>query len=138
MPGGKKVVYTAGVMFAGTALAGTGVAAPAATAAPLPRVTNVLNGTWHLHTNDCFFGVCNYTLHLIQTGHAITSSHNTSSSFISGTVHFPHIVVNFNGVSPEDDWTCSGTINRAKTRFHGTFTDGTGGSGSCHAVRVGP
>jgi hypothetical protein len=78
---------------------------------------------------------CNYTLHLIQTGHAITSSHNTSSSFISGSVHAPHIVVNFNGVSPEDDWTCSGTINAAKTIFHGTFTDGTGGSGTCRAVR---
>ena len=138
MPRGKKVVYTAGVMFAGTALAGTGMTAPAATAAPWPHVTNRLTGTWHLHTNDCFFGVCNYTLHLIQTGHTITSSHNTSSSFISGSVHAPHIVVNFNGVSPEDDWTCSGTINAAKTRFHGTFSDGTGGTGTCRAVRTGP
>jgi hypothetical protein len=138
MPRGKKVVYTAGVMFAGTALAGTGMAAPAANAAPSPHVTNVLTGTWHLHTNDCFFGVCNYTLHLIQTGHAITSSHNTSSSFISGSVHAPHIVVNFNGVSPEDDWTCAGTINHAKTIFHGTFSDGTGGTGTCRAVRTGP
>ena len=123
---GKKVVYTAGLMFAGTA-----VATPAAAA---PHVTNV-TGTWHLHTNDCFFGVCNYTLHLIQTGHAITSSHNTSSSFISGSIHAPHIVVNFNGVSPEDDWTCAGTINATRTVFHGTFTDGTGGSGTCRAVR---
>src|SRR5690348_7763894 len=127
---GKKVVYTAGLMFAGTA-----VATPAAAAAaPWLHVTNV-TGKWHLHTNDCFFGVCNYTLHLIQTGHAITSSHNTSSSFISGSIHAPHIRVTFNGVSPEDDWSCVGTINAARTIFHGTFTDGTGGSGTCRAVR---
>ena len=130
---GKKVVYTAGLMFAGTA-----VATPAAAAAQSQHVANHLTGTWHLHTNDCFFGVCNYTLDLIQNGHTITSSHNTSSSFISGAVHAPHIVVNFNGVSPEDDWTCSGTINAAKTRFHGTFSDGTGGTGTCRAVRTGP
>ena len=135
MPRGKKVVYTAGLMAAGTAFAGTAMATPAAAAAPWPHVTNRLTGTWHLHTNDCFFGVCNYTLDLIQNGHTITSSHNTSSSFISGSVHAPHIVVNFNGVSPEDDWTCSGTINAAKTIFHGTFSDGTGGSGTCRAVR---
>jgi hypothetical protein len=134
----KKVVYTAGLMVAGGA-----VAAPPATAAQWPhaanpQVDNVLNGTWRLHTNDCFFGVCTYHLHLVQTGHTITSLNNTSSSFISGSVHAPHITVNFNGVSPEDDWTCAGTINAAKTIFHGTFTDGTGGSGTCRAVRTGP
>lgn len=133
MKRGKKVVLTAGLMAAGGAMA-----APAANATPLPHVANVLNGTWHLHTNDCPFSVCNYTLHLVQTGHAITSTGNTSASFISGSVHAPHIRVTFNGASPEDDWTCAGTINAAKTVFHGAFSDGTGGTGTCRAVRTGP
>jgi len=127
---GKKVVYLTGLMFAGTA-----VAAPAATAAQAPNRIDNVTGKWHLHTNDCFFSVCDYTLHLVQTGHVITSTHNTSSSFISGSIHAPHIRVTFNGVSPEDDWSCVGTINAARTKFHGTFTDGTGGSGTCRAVR---
>jgi hypothetical protein len=129
----KKVVYTAGLIFAGSA-----VAAPAATATMTPYVDHNATGTWKLHTNDCFFGVCSYTLHLIQSGHTLKSTNNTTSSFISGSVHAPKIQVNFNGVSPEDDWTCAGTINATRTVFHGTFTDGTGGSGTCRAVRTGP
>jgi hypothetical protein len=95
--------------------------------------SNVNDRTWHLHTKDCFFGVCNYTLHLVQHRHTITS---TPGSGISGSIRAPHITINFTGVSSEDDWTCSGKLNATFTVFSGTFTDGTGGSGSCRATRA--
>jgi hypothetical protein len=86
-----------------------GVASTASAADAFRTVT----GTWGLHTNDCGAG-----------------------SGISGMVSGSHIAVNFTGVSFEDDWSCVGTLNLARTRFHGTFQDGTGGSGLCNAWRI--
>lgn len=92
-----------------------------------------VTGKWHLHTNDCFFGVCDYTLHLVQDGHHISGG---AGSGISGSIHFPKITINYTGVSSEDDWSCAGTINAARSRITGTFTDGTGGSGFCKAHKL--
>ena len=101
----------------------------------MPAAATSVTGTWHLHTNDCFFGVCDYTLHLVQNGQTITGG---PGSGISGKVRASRIVINFTGASSEDDWTCAGWLNAAHTHLHGHFTDGTGGSGFCRAVRTGP
>ena len=104
----------------------------ASTASAAPGYTTV-TGTWGLHTNDCFFGQCDYRLHLVQRGTKITGG---AGSGISRSVSGTHITVNYTGVSSEDDWGCRGTLNAARTRFHGTFQDGTGGSGLCNAWRI--
>jgi hypothetical protein len=130
---GKTVVLSAGVFLAGGAMA-----APAASAAPWPTTAKTVTGTWHLHTNDCFFGVCSYTLHLVQQGSTITGSGTTSTGSIAGSVHARNIRLNFSGVSPEDGWSCTGRLNVARSRLRGTFADGTGGTGSCRAHRTGP
>jgi hypothetical protein len=126
------------MLSAGVFMAGGAMAAPAATAAPWPATATPVNGTWHLHTNDCFFGVCSYTLHLVQHGSKISGTGTTSTGVISGSVHARNIRLNFSGVSPEDGWSCAGRLNVARSRLHGTFVDGTGGSGSCRAHRTGP
>jgi hypothetical protein len=109
---------------------GLGTAVPSlATASPAPTVT----GTWHLHTNDCFFGVCNYTLQLKQVG---TTLSGPAGSGIRGTVKGFRMSVGLTGAS-EDDWRCTGTLNASFTKLTGgTFVDGTGGSGTCTAYKV--
>jgi hypothetical protein len=109
---------------------GTLVAAPAV-AAPTATVT----GTWHLHTTDCFFGVCRYTLQLTQTGDLIFGP---AGSGIRGHLNGSIMAVGLHGRS-EDDWTCRGTVNASLTVLYaGTFVDGTGGSGTCGARKVTP
>ena len=128
---GLGVLSAVVLLFAG----GT-VGASVASAAPAsPSAAMSVTGTWHLHTNDCFFGVCDYTLHLVQQGHTITGG---PGSGISGSVHAPHIRIIFTGVSSEDDWSCIGRLDATHTRLHGLFQDGTGGSGFCRARRTGP
>jgi hypothetical protein len=90
-----------------------------------------VTGTWGLYTNDCFFGQCNYRLYLVQHASTVTGRNR-----VSGTVSGNYIEVDYTGVSSEGDWSCMGTINMARTRFHGTFTDGLGGSGFCNAWRI--
>jgi hypothetical protein len=128
---GLGVLSAIVILFAGSAMA----ASAASAASAVPGAARSVTGTWHLHTNDCFFGVCDYTLHLVRHRHRITGG---TGSGISGSVHFPHIVINFTGASSEDDWTCAGRLDTTRTHIRGHFTDGTGGSGFCRAVRTGP
>src|SRR5215472_3947027 len=74
------------LLFAGSAVGASAASASSA----LPRVATSVTGTWHLHTNDCFFGVCDYTLHLVQNGHSITGG---AGSGISGRIRAPRIVI---------------------------------------------
>ncbi len=120
------------VVVAVTLVGGSGALFPAAAGA-MPNLP--VTGTWHLHTNDCFFGVCDYDLHLVQQGHQLTGD---PGSGMSGKVSGNTIEVDYTGVSSEDDWSCAGWLNVTHTRFHGTFNDGTGGTGKCHAWRTGP
>jgi hypothetical protein len=116
--------------------AGTAMGASAASAAPVsPGAATSVTGTWHLHTNDCFFGVCDYTLHLVQNGDRITGG---PGSGITGRVRAPRILIYFTGASSEDNWFCAGWLDATHTHLHGHFSDGTGGSGFCRAVRTGP
>jgi hypothetical protein len=131
MKRGLGLLWAAVLLFAGSTVG----ASAASAASTVPGAAMSVTGTWHLHTNDCFFGVCDYTLHLVQNGHGITGG---PGSGISGRVRVPRIVINFTGASSEDDWTCAGWLDATHTHLHGHFTDGTGGSGFCRAVRTGP
>jgi hypothetical protein len=127
------------VLSAGVFLTGGAIAAPAtATAAPGPALANPINGTWHLHTNDCSVLPCGFTLHLVQHGSRISGTGTTSTGSIAGSIHARNIRLFFSGVSPEDGWSCTGRLNVARSRLHGTFVDGFGGTGSCRAHRTGP
>ena len=128
---GLGLLWATMLLFAGSAVG----ASAASAASTVPAAATSVTGTWHLHTNDCFFGVCDYTLHLVQNGQTITGG---PGSGISGKVRASRIVINFTGASSEDDWTCAGWLDTTHTHLHRHFTDGTGGSGLCRAVRTGP
>jgi hypothetical protein len=119
----RSLVFACSLALSG--FAGAAAAEPAWASGPI-------TGTWRLHTTDCFFGVCHYKLVLQQNGHNISGP---AGSGIKGMVHGVNIWVGLRGAS-EDDWTCTGTLNSAKTSFSGTFTDGTGGSGTCNANKL--
>src|SRR5689334_21904868 len=111
---GLGLLWAALMLFAGSAVG----ASAASAASTVPVAAMSVTGTWHLHTNDCFFGVCDYTLHLVQSRDRITGG---PGSGITGRVRAPRILVYFTGASSEDNWFCAGWLNATDTRIHGHF-----------------